>query len=252
VVKRILRSAQTYFPWLQDFRFGLQIRLLRALALPYRKEYLGVCAFHVQNPLFIDIGANRGMSISTLRTMKPDARIVGFEPNYHLVEKMRRLFAGDADIRIEPFGLGDKQDQLTLYVPVYRGYRFDGLASIYKQNAEGWLNPDRILGFDPSKLVIEEMRVQIRTLDEYDFAPLLVKIYTQGYEQEIIRGAERTIKRYAPVILIPGHDEGTDALLRTFGYNRYSWVGDKFVREANRSFVVFYATAAHASEFSMG
>jgi FkbM family methyltransferase len=251
-MKRTLRSVQTYFPGLQDFRFGLHMRLLRALALPYRKEYRGIRAFHMQNPLFVDVGANRGMSISTLRTMRPDARIIGFEPNYHLVEKMRRLFAGDADIRIEPFGLGDKEDELTLYVPVYRGYCFDGLASIYKQNAERWLNPDRLFGFDPSKLVIEEMRVQIRTLDQFDLAPCLVKIYAQGYEQVIIRGAERTIKRYTPVILIPGHDEGADALLRTFGYNRYSWVGNKFVREANRGFVVFYVIAAHASEFTMG
>jgi FkbM family methyltransferase len=251
-MKRILRSVQTYFPGLQDFRFGLHIRLLRALALPYRKEYLGVRAFHVPNALFIDIGANRGMSISTLRTMKPDARIIGFEPNYHLVEKMRRLFASDGDIRIEPFGLGDKEDELTLYVPVYRGYCFDGLASLYRENAERWLNPDRLWGFDPSKLVIEEMRVQIRTLDQFDLAPFLVKIYAQGHEQEIIRGAERTIKSYTPVILMPGHDEGADELLRKFGYHRYAWLGNKFVREGNRGFIVFYVVPAHASEFSMG
>jgi FkbM family methyltransferase len=228
------------------------MRLLRTLGLPYRSEYRAVRRFDVQKPLFIDVGANRGMSISALRTMKSDARIVGFEPNYHLAEKMRHLFANDRDIRIEPFGLGSNDDELTLYVPVYRGYRFDGLASIYRQTAERWLNSDRVLGFDPSKLVIEEMSVQIRTLDEFDFAPFLIKIYAQGYEQEIIRGAAETIKRCSPVIVMPGHDKGTDHLLRTFGYNRYSWIGDRFVREANKGFVVFYATSAHASEFKMG
>lgn len=251
-VKRILRAAQTYFPGLQEFRFDLQRRLLRALALPYRPEYRGVRTFQVQNPLFVDIGANRGLSISTLRTMKPDARIIGFEPNYNLVERLQRLFAEDVNVRVEAFALGDKDGELTLHVPVYRSYRFDGLASVYKHNAERWLNPDRVWGFDPSKLVIEEMRVRIRTLDEFNLAPFLVKIYAQGYEQEIVRGAERTIKRYQPMILIPAHDEGTDALLRTFGYNRYSWVGGKFVREADQGYVVFYATETRASEFGMG
>jgi hypothetical protein len=109
-----------------------------------------------------------------------------------------------------------------------------------------------MLGFEPSKLEIEEMRVQIRTLDEFDFEPFLIKIYAQGYEQEIIRGAEQTIKRCSPMIVIPGHDKGTDHLLRTLGYSRYSWIGDRFVREANAGFVVFYATPALASEFNMG
>jgi FkbM family methyltransferase len=183
--------------------------------------------------------------------MKPDARIVAFEPNYYLSDKLRRLFIHDPNIRVEAFALGAKDDELTLHVPVYRNYRFDGLASIHKQIAERWLNSDRIWGFDRSKLTIEEMRVRVRTLDEFDLAPFLVKIYAQGYEQEILQGAERTIARHQPLILVPAHQERADALLRTLGYSRYAWIGDRFVREADEGYVVFYATETHASEFNM-
>lgn len=250
MLKKALRSAQIFFPGSQDFRFRAQCQLLHLAGRPYRREYWGVRAFDVQDPLFLDIGAHRGMSITTLRTMKLDARIIGFEPNYYLVEKIRHLHAGDRNIRIEPYGLGSRAEELTLYVPIYRGYCFDGLASISRHTAENWLNADRILGFDPKKLVIEEMRVQIRTLDEFDLAPFLIKMYVQGYEHEVVAGAEKTIERHHPVILAPSHNELVDASLRKFGYKRYSWSGDRFVEEADFGFIVFYLDASHIRNLS--
>jgi FkbM family methyltransferase len=244
MLKKFLRSAQTFFPGFQDFRFRTHSRLLHALDRPYRPEYRGIRAFQVKEPLFVDIGANRGMSVGTMRTMKPDARIIGFEPNYHLARKLRQTFEKDPNVRVEPFGLGDKVGEMTLYIPVYRGYRFDGLASIHRQNAQDWLNSDRIVGFDQSQLAIEEMRVQIRTLDEFELAPFLIKLYVQGYEQEVITGAKNTIEKHQPVILAPGKNERVDVILRRFGYGRYSWIRNEFVSEADRGFVVFYMTAA--------
>jgi FkbM family methyltransferase len=243
--------VQTYFPGLQDKRFRLQARLLHAFDVPYRSPYRGIRAFHVQNPLFVDIGANRGLSISTLRTMKPDARIVGFEPNYTLVEQVRAFFRDDPNISIDACGLGDNRHELTLYIPVYRGYRFDSLASVHKSIAEHWLNADRLLGFDPSKLVLEEMRVQIRTLDEFDLAPFLIKIYAQGHEAEVITGGQKTLEKHKPVILVPQQHRRADALLRDLGYCRYSWIGNRFVAEADRGYVVFYLTSAHVSELGL-
>lgn len=219
--------------------------------MPYRPPYRGIRAFHVKEPLFVDIGANRGLSISTLRTMKPDARIVGFEPNYTLVEQVRAFFKDDPNIRVEACGLGDSLRELTLYLPVYRGYRFDSLASVHEGHARNWLNADRLSCFDPSKLVIEEMRVQIRTLDEFDLAPFLVKIYAQGYEREVLEGARKTIEKHQPVVLVPQQQPAADALLRAFGYRRYSWIGNRFVAEADSGYVVYYLTSAHIRELRL-
>jgi FkbM family methyltransferase len=222
VLKKILRTAQTYFPEIQDFRFGAQLRLLRELGRPYRTEYWAIRSFGVPKPLFVDVGANRGMSIATMQTMKPDAQIVAFEPNWHLVEKMRQYFEGNPSIRLEPFGLGDKDGELKLYVPVYRGYRFDGLASLHQREAKGWLNSDRIFGFDEARLTIEEMRIQIRTLDEFELAPFLLKVYVQGFEDEVLMGARKTIERHSPVVVAPSHNERADAFLRKYGYTGHA------------------------------
>jgi FkbM family methyltransferase len=251
VVKRVLRAAQTFFPGLQDFRFRIEARLLHALDRPFSYPYFGLRAFHVDNPLFVDIGAHRGLSISTLRTMKPDARIIGFEPNYILVEQVRAFFKNDPKISVEAFGLGDKRHELTLYVPVYRGFRFDGLASVDKDSAQNWLSADRLLGFDPAKLVIEEMRVQIRTLDEFELAPFLVKIYTPGHVREVITGAKKTIDKHQPVILAPKQQPSADALLRDLGYRRFSWIANKFVAEADIGYVVFYLAPAHVRDLEL-
>lgn len=223
----------------------MQARLLHALDTPYRPPYRGIRAFEVEEPLFVDIGANRGLSISTLRTMKPDARIIGFEPNYTLVDQVRTFFEDDLHVQIVACGLGDSRRELTLYIPVYGSYRFDALASVDREHAQNWLNADRLLGFDPKKVAIEEMRVQIRTLDEFELAPFLIKVYAQGYEGEVVAGAQKTIEKHTPVMLVPRRQEKADRLLREFGYSRFSWIGNEFVPEADVGYVVYYLTPEH-------
>jgi FkbM family methyltransferase len=245
MLKKMFRTAQTYFPQAQDFRFRSQMGLFRALGRPYRPDYWAIRSFRVDKPLLVDVGASRGMSIATMQTMKPDAEIIAFEANWHVAQLTRKTFEGDSRIRIEPVGLGDKDGELTLYIPVYRGYRFDGLASLNHREAAEWLR-QRILGFDAAKLIVEEMQVQIRTLDEFDLAPFLLKLYVQGYEEKVLLGARKTIEKHAPVVIAPSHSEGVGAFLRKYGYTRYSWIRNRLVSEAaDPGFVVFYMTAEH-------
>lgn len=244
MVKKLLRTAQTYFPGLQDVRFTTQMKLFRALGRPYRPQYWAMRSFQAETPLLVDVGASRGMSIATLRTMQPDADIIGFEANIHIAEQTRKLFQEDTRIRIEPVGLGAKDDELTLYVPVYQGYRFDGLASLSRSEAADWL-PGRIVGFDRAKLELEELRVHVRPLDSYNLAPFLLKMYVQGYETQVLLGSTNTIDAHRPVIIAPGHQGHVDAFLQKYGYRRYAWIDGHFVAEGNSPFVVFYMTSAH-------
>lgn len=251
MLKKLIRSGQTLFPGVQDLRFRAESRLLHAIDRPYRPEYRAVRYLVARDPLFIDIGAHRGLSVSALRTMRPDARIVAFEPNHHLASRLRQNHANDPNVRVESCGLGARSDMLTLHIPVYRGYRFDGLASLDRRNAEEWLNPDRVYWFDRSKLVIEAMQVRIRRLDEFQLTPFLIKMYVQGYEKQVIAGATATIEQHHPVILAPSHNDEVYASLTRFGYKRFTWSEGRFRANANFGFIVFYLHARHIQDLDL-
>jgi hypothetical protein len=69
----------------------------------------------------LDIGANRGQTIVSIRLYKPVAPIVAFEPNPILARRLTKRYAGDRNITIHSFGVGLERGHFDLYVPYYRG-----------------------------------------------------------------------------------------------------------------------------------
>jgi FkbM family methyltransferase len=78
---------------------------------------------------YVDIGANTGQSIESIKLFAPGANVVSFEPNPELADKLERRYRGDPKVKIKAIGLSDAVAMLTLHVPVYRGFVYDGLAS---------------------------------------------------------------------------------------------------------------------------
>ena len=117
-----------------------------------------------------------------------------------------------------PFGLSDEDGEFELFVPVYNGKVMSGLASLDYDKAHDWLNADRVFGFDPERLVIEQHRVRVRRLDDLGLAPDLIKMDVQGLEEKVIRGGLRTIAEHRPVLMVEALTKSCDALLRGHGY----------------------------------
>src|SRR6185437_11057874 len=110
------------------------------------------------------------------------------------------------------------------YIPVYRGYVFDPLASLDYDEAAGWINSDRFYFFDHTKLRVETDEVSVCRLDDFTTAPDVIKIYAQGYEPEVIRGGENTIEKYEPAIMVPARIPRIDRCLRDLGYTRFGFL----------------------------
>ncbi len=247
-VKKVLRSLLVHAPWVQDLRFRTEARVLAVLRRPYRAEFAGLRTIEARDPLVLDIGCNRGIAISTILSMKPGARVMGFEANPDVAAATKAQFAHDARVQIVSTGLGDAPSEMTLHVPVYRGYRFDGLGSMDAHAARALFDDRLLYGFDRARLVVEQKRVTVRPLDEYGLEPEVIKLYVQGHEPAVLEGASETLKRSEPIVLAPSQTPSIDAMLRTRGYARYQWVKDRFVAEADFGYVVYYMTPARARE----
>lgn len=222
-IKRYIRTAQTFFPWLPDVKSNLQEQFARVTGQPFEADFAALRLFGGEGRLHLDIGANRGQSIAAIRTVASRPRIVAFEPNPRLAAALSRRYGDLADVRIEPVGLGEREDSFGLHVPAYRGYVFDGLASFSREEAMGWLNPKTIVGFNPARLTCETVTCRVTTLDSFGLAPFFAKLDTQGTELQVLKGGAETLRRSSPVLLVESPADEVQAYLRSLGYAPYRY-----------------------------
>ncbi|BBY87352.1 hypothetical protein MTOK_31340 [Mycolicibacterium tokaiense] len=228
-LKKAIRTAQTYAGPLVDVKAWGQRKLRQVRHAPsdscYRAfEKLPISA----GQQFLDIGANRGQTIDSLRLYHKSAAVVAFEPNPVLAARLSKRYENDPNVTIHAFGLGDENGFFELFVPYYRGFMFDGLASFDYDSAHGWLNARRIYGFDEKHLKIERQRCEIRRWDEVGTTPDLIKIDVQGFEATVLRGGLETIRKDRPIFLLENNKEPThEEILFAEDYRRAAYADGK-------------------------
>lgn len=141
----------------------------------------------------IDIGCHRGDILREIVELSPKGRHIAFEPIPHLAKALRENFP-DVDIRQVALSdaPGTSTFQYVVNAPAYSGLR-----------PRGYDRPDP---------VIEELTVQVETLDRIvplEMRPAFIKIDIEGGEFHAMRGGLETIKRSRPVIVFEAGKEST-------------------------------------------
>ena len=220
-LRKAVRTAQSACPVVKGVKEFLHYRGRRLFRMPHERDFEVIRLLSKYENSFVDVGANQGQSIESILIFRPDAQIVSFEANPRLAEKLRKRYAARSSIRIYSTGLGDRPGELTLYIPSYNGYVYDGLASFDREASEEWL-ANAIYGFKKSKQTVHELQCKSETLDSFHLAPDFLKIDVQGWEYNVLIGAKETLAQHEPVLLIEIYDDRRiDALLQEYGYQEY-------------------------------
>jgi FkbM family methyltransferase len=231
-VKKAIRTLQSELWFLKEPKDLVYLWSRRLLRIPHEADFHALRLIRQQfDGSFVDIGGNQGQSIESIRLIVPDARIVSFEPNPALNRRLAARYGGDHRITIRSLGLGAQAGTLTLHVPSYRGFVYDGLSSLDREAARTWINQDTVFFFRPGSLTIETFDCPIETLDAQHLDPLFIKIDVQGTEYDVVRGGLETIRRYEPVLLVEDYhsDPRLVALMTELGYGAYAFDGTGFV-----------------------
>jgi FkbM family methyltransferase len=229
-IKKIFRSIQVYFPFLQDFRFSTQMKLNRMRGKPHEYDFNLLRHFPDKGQLlFVDIGTNRGEAIQSMLTMKKNADVVGFEPNPIVFAKTASVYKNAKKVKLHNCGLGKDNGAFTLYLPFFRNFMFDGLASFNRTEASDWLK-GRIFGYRSDLLHIKEINCELKRLDDFHLAPYFIKIDVQGFEYEVLEGGRETLRKHMPILLIETPSEQVTALLEGLGYQPYYYHKNKLAQ----------------------
>ena len=122
----------------------------------------------------IDIGGNIGFWSRDF--CDKFNNVIIFEPDASNIECLKANLSGKENYTLHEVGLGSKEETKTFY----RSLTTSGGHSFFR---------DEIFENE-----VEESQLQIKRLDDYNYKNVgLIKIDTQGSEQDILLGAERTL-----------------------------------------------------------
>ena len=135
----------------------------------------------------IDIGSNKGQFILLIEKIYPNKNIYSFEPIKEMINKQKKFFAYKNNIIFHNVALGSS----TTFKEFLITTRMDS-SSFLKIVSD----KNKSKNYD----IVENRNIQINTLDnllinEKISHPVLIKIDVQGYELEVLRGANNLLKK---------------------------------------------------------
>lgn len=212
VLRGWLRKIERYHPGVYARMTDLRDRLAPGYGEPERAL---VPLLAEADAAAFDVGACNG--IYTHRMAQHAARVVAFEPNPRLADVLRRRFAAEmrsGKVRLETCALGDVEGEIDLHVP----RDASGLASVQGERLAR------------AGAATDSVRVPLRRLDSFsaEGEVAFVKIDVEGFEVEVVKGAEALIARDRPSLLIeaeercsPGSLAALTGLLAPAGYRGF-------------------------------
>ena len=191
-------------------------------------ELIWLKEFLPQKAVFIDVGANVGSFLYYLEYHLFPENIYAFEPNKGLYRRLKRLFP---KINFYNIALSNENTTATFKIPMMNGETI---------HSRGTLQTD--LKEEGEQKTILQI-VKVMSLDEWAFLNNIpqidfIKIDVEGNEHLTLKGAEQTIKKYRPTLMVEieqrHHAEpiwNIIAEVETWGYEAHYLNRDSFKPE---------------------
>ncbi len=131
----------------------------------------------------VDVGGNRGSYTYALSRLC--RRVVTFEPIPNCAQILKS-WAEDHNVDVHECGLGDHEENLLLHLPRVNGALVTTRASFARSDNDG-----------------VDLSVQIKTMDQFGLTDVgFIKIDVEGFELSTLKGAEDTLRRCRPSLLV--------------------------------------------------
>ena len=203
----------------------------------------------------LDVGANVGQSVERFRRYLPDAYIYSFEPNPTTFETLRNKHENDAKLKCFNFGIGAEKAVLPFFVNPDSGsnsfYKLNLDGEAFKlSNTEEAQKNHNITTLKQEVGYNTEVKIPVETLNSFCAAEGLnsidiLKIDTQGYELEVLKGAteilSKTLIVEAEVMFSDAYEQTAslgeiESLMRKYGFVLWEipYIGKFATEDVNR------------------
>ena len=154
----------------------------------WEEEVAQVLADHLhQGAVFVDVGANIGaFTIPLAKKVTDTGKVVSFEPLPKLIHQVEKSLARNelSNVSLINKACGAEVGTQDLYVQAEN----IGGSSLIKKTAGG----------EKISLTVTTLDKELAALEKID----LIKIDVEGYELEVLQGAECTLRKHHPALVI--------------------------------------------------
>lgn len=204
------------------------------------EDFIIFGAFKESNNLILDVGANWGFSVRSMRSVGALCKIVSFEPVHYYERCLQRIF--DLNLGYYDYhmvGLGESESTIKLVAPVINRIPVFGLATgveapeieVFVKNIHNHIQKYLPILKDIYVQLLE-LEIQIDTLDNqikkdlcrFDWNDIAaIKLDIEGMEFPALKGGVNTLKKYKPLIMLEGGNrpEGVSEFMKELDY-RYA------------------------------
>jgi FkbM family methyltransferase len=195
--------------------------------LPHDKSYFALRHFSNKshNDLFVDVGANSGISALSFRKLNKQTPILSIEPNPLHANRLKRLSK-----KLRPFefllkGVGDEETEITFYTPIYKHIVLHTFSSSSEEQVYEAVG--KSYGPEIAKnLKINQSSAHIVTLDQLNLKPSIIKIDAEGFDYKVLLGARKTIETERPFLMVEACHVNIapfDLFFKNIGYERLNY-----------------------------
>jgi FkbM family methyltransferase len=229
----VLRTVLNHNQTMATITAGVRRHMFRLRRQPFEADFTAIKLLLPNGGLCYDIGANRGQSIESLMLGGAQFRIIAWEPQQDLCHRLRARYGsepdawGDPIVMVWPFGASDEYSTTTIYVPYYKGVRFDGVATTDPKEIDAWLRMS-MWRFDERKMSVKQYPCQlVRIVDQrrtHGEPVVFIKLDVQGSEFASLRGTEATLAMDRPLLMIEeSNDPEMHKWLDDRDYTPWAW-----------------------------
>ncbi len=222
--------------------------------LPHDKSYNALRHFIAAAPggLFLDVGANDGISALSFRKFDKGYRILSIEPNLKLEPALAKIKREDANFDYRMVGAGAAPARVRFFVPSYRHVVLHTFTSGSREQVEEAIKAS-FGATVAAGTTIDSIDNDIVRLDDLNLDPTIVKIDAEGFDYDVLLGLAETIARARPFVMLEIAWSEDDKIGRFFAERDYvvlgyDVAGDRFHEDAK---ALYSATSGHRNSFAV-
>lgn len=163
--------------------------------------------FIKEGDLVIDIGANIGDTTVPMALCAGNTGLtLGFDPNpyvFKILEKNASLNAGKVNILPLPFAISKEEDEFY-FISSEASFGNGGISATKNSPHGKFVYPQKIKGINLKNLLENQYN---EWLDKFTF----IKIYTEGYDKEILKSISDLILKYKPIIIAESFGKASES-----------------------------------------
>jgi FkbM family methyltransferase len=219
MIERLLRNLAVSNIYLYDF-VRTRVASMQFM-LPHDRDFYGLASFGDGERIFLDIGANDGISARSYRKLVKNRPIVSIEANSFHMPALKKVKNSILGFDYHLMGASDAEGLLTLNTPIYKGIPLTNYASLSQSAARKNLKEHMRISNISEMVKFEAIEVKVAPVDTLNLDPAVVKIDVEGFEDGVIRGMLQTIKRSLPVIMLEYNTRSyaeVSVILQNLGY----------------------------------